>query len=68
MGDHNGNRFTIMLRDVSCGESQLEEALVQLGERGFINYFGLQRFGSNVNAPSHLTGAALLRSDWQVWL
>ena len=64
LGDHNGNRFTITLRDVSCGEAELDHALAQLARRGFINYFGLQRFGTNSEAPSHLTGAALLRADW----
>jgi tRNA pseudouridine13 synthase len=31
---------------------------------GFINYFGLQRFGTG-NISTHLTGAALLSGDWE---
>lgn len=33
-----------------------------LSKKGFINYFGLQRFG--VRDPTHIKGAALLRGDW----
>ena len=31
---------------------------------GFINYFGLQRFGTNAHVPTHLVGVALLRRDF----
>ena len=30
---------------------------------GFVNYFGLQRFGSGEGEPTHLAGAALLRGE-----
>lgn len=33
-------------------------------ERGFINYFGLQRFGSG-GAPTSEVGLAMLKEDWQ---
>lgn len=36
-----------------------------LGKNGFINYYGLQRFGSG-SIPTHLVGAALLRGEWKV--
>ena len=45
--------------------SNLEAALAALQARGFVNYFGLQRFGSNPDAGSHMMGAALLRSDYR---
>ena len=41
-GDHRGNRFEIVVRDVSGG---WEENLGEVKQRGFPNYFGEQRFG-----------------------
>ena len=64
LGAHGGNRFTIVLRDVSCGEAELEAALSALQSVGFINYFGLQRFGNSADAATHKLGIALLRSDY----
>lgn len=41
LGDLNGNRFGIILRDVeSDGEDTINASLKVLAERGFINYFG----------------------------
>jgi tRNA pseudouridine13 synthase len=68
MGAHGGNRFTIVLRDVSCGEEELESALRALQTHGFINYFGLQRFGNNDAAGTHKLGAAMLRADYDAVL
>ena len=64
LGAHGGNRFTIVLRDVSCGEPELEAALSALQSVGFITYFGLQRFGNSADAATHKLGIALLRSDY----
>ena len=65
LGAHGGNRFTIVLRDISCSEAQLEAALSALQRVGFVNYFGLQRFGATDAAATHKLGVALLRSDFQ---
>ncbi|TQE09232.1 hypothetical protein C1H46_005167 [Malus baccata] len=35
-----------------------------LRKQGFINYFGLQQFGSG-SVPTHLIGASLLRGEWK---
>lgn len=48
-----GNRFTIVLRDVDAPADRLEVALAALANKGFVNYFGLQRFGANAAAPTH---------------
>lgn len=64
LGAHGGNRFTIVLRDVSCDAAELEAALTALEATGFINYFGLQRFGASDEAATHKLGIALLRSDF----
>lgn len=34
-----------------------------LRERGFINYYGMQRFGT-ASVPTQAIGLALLRSNW----
>lgn len=41
LGNLNGNRFGIILRDVECdSEDTIHASLKVLSERGFINYFG----------------------------
>ncbi|KAM0824466.1 hypothetical protein ACQ4PT_070182 [Festuca glaucescens] len=60
-----GNRFTITLRGVVAeSEDVIKAAVDGLGKNGFINYYGLQRFGSG-SVPTHLIGAALLRGEWK---
>ncbi|KAL3349408.1 hypothetical protein AABB24_022504 [Solanum stoloniferum] len=65
LGQLYGNRFTITLRGVSAeSEDIIKASAVALGKYGFINYFGLQRFGSS-SVPTHLIGSALLRGEWK---
>ncbi|KAG9451935.1 hypothetical protein H6P81_004839 [Aristolochia fimbriata] len=65
LGQLLGNRFTITLRGVVAdSEETIKAAADVLGKNGFINYFGLQRFGSG-SVPTHLIGAALLRGEWK---
>ncbi len=67
LGDLKGNRFTLVLRDVgisSDAEKQnILDSLESVQRQGFINYYGLQRFGSGVS-PTHETGYAVLRGDF----
>ncbi|KAJ7973462.1 Pseudouridine synthase family protein [Quillaja saponaria] len=66
LGQLLGNRFTITLRGVVAdSEDIIKAAADALGRHGFINYFGLQRFGSG-SVPTHLIGAALLRGEWKL--
>lgn len=44
-GAHAGNRFEILLRQVTAPRPQVDERLQQLALRGAPNHFGLQRFG-----------------------
>lgn len=65
LGQLQGNRFTITLRSVIAEtEDIIKESTSALGKNGFINYFGLQRFGSS-SVPTHHIGAALLRGEWK---
>ena len=65
MGDLNGNRFSLTLRDVEPQDSELiEKTLTCFNENGFINYFGMQRFGT-LSIPTHVIGIALLNGNWK---
>ncbi|KAI8139253.1 pseudouridine synthase [Fennellomyces sp. T-0311] len=65
LGDLKGNRFTIILRDVSgATEEQIRESMESLGSRGFINYFGMQRFGTGT-IMTHEVGRAILKLDFE---
>ncbi|CAE6473498.1 unnamed protein product [Rhizoctonia solani] len=43
----------------------IDKAMHSLKENGFINYYGMQRFGTSA-IPTHSIGLALLRSDWKL--
>ncbi|KAG6647237.1 hypothetical protein CIPAW_07G064800 [Carya illinoinensis] len=65
LGQLLGNRFTVTLRGVVAdSEDTIKLSSDALGKLGFINYFGLQRFGSG-SVPTHLIGATLLRGEWK---
>ena len=64
LGDLKGNVFTLTLRGIEGGtEETVGQAVKALNASGFINYFGLQRFGTHA-IPTHEIGAALLRGAW----
>jgi len=44
-GDHQGNRFTLVLRNLNEAPEQIEARLNAIAQRGVPNYFGEQRFG-----------------------
>ena len=44
-GALQGNRFTVVLREVTADPNKLEERLQRLRREGMPNYFGEQRFG-----------------------
>ena len=48
LGDLGGNHFSIVLRNISpnADESSVSALIQSLKQNGFINYFGMQRFGS----------------------
>ena len=76
LGSLNGNRFDIVLRNVDIGEEiddsaekarairdRLEAAAMGLQNIGFINYFGMQRFGKSND--THEVGIAILKGDYE---
>lgn len=70
LGDLQGNEFVIAIRDVRAYEENqdvlkvVEDSFNSLKEKGFINYYGLQRFGT-FSVSTHMLGIHLLKDDWK---
>lgn len=47
-------------------EGIVKEAVEHLEKNGFINYFGLQRFGNSSLVPTYAVGKAILKGDWKL--
>jgi len=76
LGDFRGNRFAIALRNVRvskknndkelCDSEEAEQIIrttaSSLSERGFVNYFGMQRFGRFLD--THLVGKEMLMGNY----
>ncbi|KAF8663481.1 hypothetical protein AX16_001049 [Volvariella volvacea WC 439] len=64
LGMLKGNAFVITLRNVKVDSVEtLNAAMNSIKHKGFINYYGMQRFGT-ASVPTHAIGLALLKSDW----
>jgi tRNA pseudouridine13 synthase len=76
LGELNGNEFVITLRECQFPDPQdsqssldrakglVETAMHNLRDRGYLNYYGLQRFGT-FSKGTHETGIKLLQSDFK---
>lgn len=64
LGLLQGNRFRIALRHITAEAETIDASLTSLRENGFINYYGLQRFGNCAAIPTHRVGLALLRGEF----
>ena len=62
LGDISANQFCLVIRDVDEGELT-PEVIENFKNDGFINYFGLQRFG--LSSPNPLTGLAIIKQDFE---
>ncbi|CAG9766059.1 unnamed protein product [Ceutorhynchus assimilis] len=65
IGDLKGNRFRIALRNVKADDTIINESLQHLKDNGFINYYGLQRFGNDKEVPTFSVGVKLLQGKWE---
>ena len=66
IGDLYGNRFTLALRFLEhIDPSKIDKNIENLKKSGFVNYFGLQRFGSKLEVKTHETGKLLLKKRYQ---
>ncbi|GKY96822.1 hypothetical protein MPSEU_000641400 [Mayamaea pseudoterrestris] len=70
MGRLQGNRFDVALRNVQLEglalhdmKERLARAALFLKDNGFINYFGVQRFGKFHD--THLTGIEVLKGNYE---
>ncbi|KAI0480467.1 pseudouridine synthase [Xylariaceae sp. FL0804] len=78
LGCHNGNEFTIVLKNcsfsateglafedtISVARSIVDGALMKLVQNGFINYYGTQRFGTH-EIGTHEVGMKILKDDFE---
>ncbi|KAF3913162.1 hypothetical protein AA313_de0204054 [Arthrobotrys entomopaga] len=69
LGDLKGNEFKITLRDCVFPEGSNIDQVVRDGvsvlqEKGFINYYGMQRFGTFA-ISTHEIGRSMLLGDWK---
>ncbi|XP_051548690.1 pseudouridylate synthase 7 homolog isoform X1 [Myxocyprinus asiaticus] len=64
LGELQGNHFTVILRNISGSQEQVEQAMTSLKDTGFINYYGMQRFGTTA-VPTHQVGRAILQNNWK---
>ncbi|KAI8647380.1 pseudouridine synthase [Parasitella parasitica] len=65
LGDLKGNHFTIVLRDIrGANEDELELSLRSLQDNGFLNYFGMQRFGTST-VLTHTVGCAIMKKQYE---
>jgi tRNA pseudouridine13 synthase len=77
LGALAGNRFDVVLRNIDIGKDseeslcsrkqQVQQKLEAAGKafkaHGFINYFGMQRFGKYYD--THLVGIAIMKGDFE---
>ena len=67
-GEHAGNHFCILVRQVEAEPPVIDKAVRDLKRRGFINYFGHQRFGLGSSASglsAVLVGRALVKGHYR---
>ena len=66
LGENNGNHFEITLRNVNRTTEEILESCNATKNAGFINYFGLQRFGKG-KRKSHELGKAIFQSNYKLF-
>uniref|UniRef100_H2ZX24 Pseudouridylate synthase 7 homolog n=1 Tax=Latimeria chalumnae TaxID=7897 RepID=H2ZX24_LATCH len=64
LGELQGNHFTVVLRNITGTAEQVEQAMISLRDIGFINYYGMQRFGTTA-VPTYQVGRAILQNNWK---
>ena len=72
LGDLSGNQFTIILREVNIKnnnrddiDSIINNACNALKMNGFLNYYGMQRFGRGGASNSKELGCAYMKNDYK---
>ncbi|CAK62665.1 unnamed protein product (macronuclear) [Paramecium tetraurelia] len=69
LGDLQGNKFCVTLRFLSeltqNQQWELAKNIENLKSYGFVNYFGLQRFGSKSKIKTHQIGKEIIKKNWK---
>ncbi|KAG9415976.1 hypothetical protein AC1031_000366 [Aphanomyces cochlioides] len=66
LGQSQGNRFTLRIRDINVGRDVFAQAMTSVIECGCINYFGHQRVGDlSVPIRTYHIGLALMQQKWE---
>ncbi|VVC34511.1 Hypothetical protein CINCED_3A011732 [Cinara cedri] len=64
LGALKGNRFRIVLRNIKGSDEEVSSAIEMLKLHGFINYYGLQRFGNSIVSPTYSIGKSLASGNY----
>ena len=66
IGRSGGNHFTVCLRRISTDfpNESIDALFNQLKTNGFLNYYGLQRFGTR-QVRTHQVGGLLMAQNWK---
>ena len=67
LGQLKGNQFCVCFRFIEGLKdikNDLDLITKSLNDKGFINYFGMQRFGVG-NIPTHLIGKCVIKKMWK---
>lgn len=73
LGDLSGNRFSLAIRFIEgsvknlylgATDEEIKQNVENLGENGFLNYFGMQRFGC-FNIMTHTIGKEAIKQNWK---
>ena len=67
LGQLKGNQFCVCFRFIEGlkdVKNDLDLITKSLNDKGFINYFGMQRFGVG-NIPTHLIGKCVIKKMWK---
>ncbi|XP_050074022.1 pseudouridylate synthase 7 homolog [Anopheles maculipalpis] len=65
LGQLQGNRFRIALRQVTASDETISSCMEEFRATGFINYYGLQRFGNCASVPTYKIGIEMLKGNWK---
>ena len=62
LDDLKGNRYTVAIRNINIGPIELKKRIEAIKKSGFINYYGMQRFGTGETA-AHKIGLYIIRGE-----
>ncbi|CAI2361379.1 unnamed protein product [Moneuplotes crassus] len=65
LGDLSGNRFSLAIRFIEgVTDEEIKQNVENISTNGFLNYFGMQRFGC-FNIMTHTIGKEAIKQNWK---